>query len=413
MKKNKYVNGILPMVLINFAIGSVYCWTLFRESVQEHTGFSNATMAWAFSIAIFFLGMSAAFGGRIVEKDPRKSAWLTALFFTLGWLVTGWGIQVRNPWIMLIGFGGIQGLGLGLGYITPVKTMMIWLKNKKGFAAGLSIAAFGLAGVLGNPLIEWLLQRFTSYQTFYLLALIYGTGCAVAAKLLFRPEYTDPEPVNVDPNLSVRKIVLSRKFLLLWIVFFLNIAGGLALISQEKQIYVFRGIEFEGYLYLVILTAGANLIGRMVMASLQDRMRLKHTPYYVMVFCSLAMALIAALLPPSIFTAFGLVFLIQFMFGCGFACIPNILHQNWGMKYLSTVHGLVLSAWAIAGLVGNQVSSFVMTHFDLQVLFTILAVLYAVETVALFAWVRVARRSDDDTAPDPEEQALPLELSLT
>jgi OFA family oxalate/formate antiporter-like MFS transporter len=396
--KNKYKNGILPMVLINFSIGSVYCWTLFKEHVQDYTGFSDLTMAWGFSIAIFFLGMSAAFGGKIVEKNPTRSAWLTFIFFTSGWLITGLGIQIRNPWVMLLGFGFVQGIGLGLGYITPVKTMMIWLDNKKGFAAGLSIAAFGLAGVIANPIIEALLQRFQPYEVFYILAVVYGVALIAAARLLYRPAYTEDNPVIAGGVLRPAAVIFSRKFLLLWLVFFLNIASGLALISQEKQIYQYEGIREMGfigshhYLILVMITATANLAGRLIMASLQDKMRLKHTPYYVMSLGSLAVAIIAAVAEPSVVGAFVLVFVVQFMFGCGFACMPNILHQNWGMTFLSTVHGFILSAWAIAGLVGNQVSTFVMGHYNLRTLFTVLAVFYAVQFVALLIWIQVSAK---------------------
>ena len=404
MSKNKYVNGILPMVLINFSIGSVYCWTLFKESIMEHTGFSSATMAWGFSLAIFFLGMSAAFGGRIVEKNPTVSAWMTFVFFTAGWVITGLSIQHRNAFGMLFGFGCVQGLGLGLGYITPVKTMMIWLDNRKGFAAGLSIAAFGLAGVVANPIIEALLNRMAPYTVFYSLAAVYGVCLIAAALLLWRPPYA--EASQPGEKLHVAGVLGSGKFILLWLVFFINIAGGLALISQEKQIYRYEGLEHNGYLLLVMIAAVANLAGRMIMSSLQDHLRLKHLPYYLMAFSSLVMAVIAAVMPPSVPVAFALIFLVQFMFGCGFACMPNILHQNWGMKYLSTVHGFVLSAWAIAGLVGNQISTFVMDRFNLTTLFVVLSVMYAVESVALLAWVRVRSRGDASAA---DGEAAPVE----
>jgi len=225
----------------------------------------------------------------------------------------------------------------------------------------------------------------------------------------YRPPFAEEKPLITDDRLNVAKLVFSPKFALLWLVFFLNITGGLALVAQEKQIYVYRGIEYGGYLLLVILTAGANVAGRMVMSTLQDRMQVKHTPYYLMVFVTLATAVVAAVLPPSVVTAFALVFVVQFMFGCGFACIPNILHQNWGMKYLSTVHGLILSAWAVAGLLGNQISNFIMNTFDLSMLFTVLAVLYAVETVAFLLWARARRRSDDGAARTVSDEVGPDE----
>ena len=148
MDKNKYLHGILPMFLINFAIGSVYCWTLFKEGIIEYTGFDKTVVEWCFSLAIFFLGMSAAFGGKLVERSPKRAAFLTFITFTLGLIVTGLGVQLKSAILTIIGYGFIQGIGLGLGYITPVKTIMVWLNNNRGFAAGLAIGAFAFAGVL-------------------------------------------------------------------------------------------------------------------------------------------------------------------------------------------------------------------------------------------------------------------------
>ncbi|MDR0482483.1 MAG: OFA family MFS transporter [Cellulomonadaceae bacterium] len=393
MNKNKYVNGILPMILINFSIGSVYCWTLFKEHIWEYTGFSHSVTEWAFSLAIFCLGMSAAFGGRIVEKDPNKSAFMTFVMFTSGWLITGYGIYSKNAAIMVAGFGVVQGVGLGLGYITPVKTLMIWMGNKKGFAAGLTIAGFALAGVLANPLIAFLLERMAVYQVFWLLGGVYGVCLFTASKLLHRPEYHEQASEEEHQEFSVRAIIATPKFAFLWFVFFVNITAGLALISQEKQIYLHIGeTNVATIVALVSIAALFNLAGRLSMASLQDHLRAKHGPYYLMAGLSISVALLAVLMPGSVVMAFVLIGVVQFFFGCGFSCMPNILHQNWGMKYLSTVHGLMLSAWAVAGLVGNQVASHMLDTYGVRPLYLMLAVLFAVEAVALVTWVRVSSR---------------------
>ncbi|QAY68834.1 MFS transporter [Xylanimonas protaetiae] len=394
MAKNKYLNGVLPMALINFAIGSVYCWTLFKADIWAHTGFGPAVTSWSFSIAIFVLGMSAAFGGKLVEKNPRRSAFWTFVMVTLGWFVTGFGIQTRSALVTILGFGVIQGIGLGLGYITPVKTMMIWFDKRKGLAAGLSIAAFGVSGVLINPLVAFLLDRLAVYTAFYALAAIFGVGLFAAARLLWRPpasqEDMEAEKSVATATFSVRSVVLSKKFVFLWIVFFLNITGGLALISHEKQLYNAAGQTAMGMILLfVMVTAASNVIGRVALGAYQDRTANKHQPFYVMTIVSIAATAFAALFADSITVTFGLVIVIQFMFGVGFACIPNVLHQNWGISRLSTVHGLILSAWAAAGLVGNQISSFFLDGPGAQYLYLTLVVLYSLQLVALFVWVRV------------------------
>lgn len=393
MKKNKYLNGILPMLLINFSIGSVYCWTLFKEGIIEHAGFDRSVVEWCFSLAIFFLGMSAAFGGRLVEKNVKKSSFITFITFTLGLIVTGIGIQFKNAVITVLGYGVIQGIGLGLGYITPVKTLMLWLKNNKGFAAGLSIAGFAFAGVLGNPLMGVFLDRLPIYSVFYVLAVIYGVSLFVASLLIFRPEVVeDQEKFKNKAESKIKDIIFTKKFILLWLVFFLNIACGLALISQEKQIYGIIGIT-QVILFCTI-NATANMLGRLSMATLQDKLKRKHLPYYIMAVASLIVCIIACLRSSMPVETIAMIFIVQFFFGCGFACIPNILHQNYGMKQLSTVHGLTLSAWAIAGLVGNQVSSWIITTYTLATLYTVLGTVYFIELIAFLLWTRVISRNE-------------------
>ncbi|MCL2719596.1 MAG: MFS transporter [Lachnospiraceae bacterium] len=421
MKKNKWLNGLLPMFLINFAIGNVYCWTLVKEHVNAYAGFDRWVLEWCFSLAIFFLGMSAAFGGKIVEKAPKKSAFLTFIFFSTGWLLTALGIHIKNPWIMVLGFGVVQGIGLGFGYITPVKTMMVWFEGKKGLAAGLSIASFGIAGVIANPIIGALLESgLQVYTVFYILAGLYGIALFIASRLLYRPEIIEPAGTV---HLKAREVIFHGKFILLWLIIFLNITCGLAMISQEKQVYNIIGISSMAVVVLFCsINAISNVAGRLALASWQDKLKRKHIPYYMMAIFSLAAGFIAALVyrfnnvpKPYIpflndegvqvgmrslsqeiaiitFISVALIFVVQFFFGVGFGCLPNILHQNYGLHQLSTVHGFSLSAWGIAGLVGNQVSSYIITNYDLTTLFTTIGVLYSIMLVLLVFWARIVKK---------------------
>lgn len=388
MKKNKYLNGILPMILINFPIGSVYCWTLFKEHVIEYTDFSKPVVEWCFSLAIFFLGMSAAFGGKIVERSAKKAAFITFIFFTLGWLITGIGIQTRNPWLTILGFGPVQGIGLGFGYLTPIKTLMIWFDNKKGFAAGLAIAGFGISGVIVNPIIGYLLEFVMVYNAFFILTAIFGVSLFLGFLLIHRPEYNEDTPTS-----SIKEIIFTKKFIILWLVFFINIACGLAIISQEKQIYHMIGINSMTLIVLFCsINAISNVVGRIIMGSMQDKVKAKYIPYYIMAITSILACTIMTFIPSFTPTTVMLVFIIQFMFGCGFACLPNILDQTYGMKQIATIQGLMLSAWAIAGLVGNQFSMYIMKTHGLDVLYSSLGLVYTIMLLLLLFWVKVINK---------------------
>lgn len=390
MNKNKYLNGVLPMFLINFSIGAVYCWTLFKGYVIDYTGFDKSVTEWCFSLAILFLGLTAAFGGKIVEKSVKVSSWITLITFTSGWLLTGFGIQIKNPFLTILGFGVIQGIGLGFGYLTPVKTLMIWFDKRKGFAAALAITGFGLAAVIANPIIAGLLETIPVYTVFYILAGIYGIAILFATLLIHRPETTE---ANKKVFTNVFNIIFTKKFILLWLIVFINISCGLALISQERQIFGILGMDNISLIVLFCsINAIGNLLGRLIMASLQDRLNNKHIPYYYMAIFSVIACAIGFLFSTNVSIIVIVIFIIQFFFGCGFSCLPNIIHQSYGIKQLATIHGLVLSAWGIAGLFGNQFASFIIHRFELNILYLALTILFCIELTILLIWVKLKNK---------------------
>lgn len=409
-KKNKWINGLIPVLLMSFATGSVYCWTLFVDRIEAHSDvFTRPMLAWCFSLALFCLGITAALGGKLVERNIKRASLYTFIFFTLGWLLTGIAVYIESPALAIIGFGPVQGVGLGLGYLAPIKTLMMWFNKQKGLAAGIAIAAFGLSGVFGNPLIEAFLQSGISvYHAFYILTIIYGVACLIAYILIDRPELQKEEAVAKD--YGMKEVIFNKKFTLLWIVLFLNIAGGLALMGNERQIYLTLGLNddtpmamFFGITsntLIVIFTsinAFSNLIGRVICGWAQDRTDKKYLPYYVMTATSILICVAAIFMPFEagttaiiIFTV-ATVFIVQFFFGCGFACLPNILEQEYGMKQLATIQGYMLTAWAVAGLVGNQVATFIMDYTDpssLNIMYGALAVSYLIQFITLLWWVK-------------------------
>ena len=163
--ENKWIRAAIPALLIHSCIGSVYCWSLLKGDIAQEMGCTVSQIELAFSLAIFFLGMSAAFGGRFVERNVKISSLCSTIFFASGLLLSCLSIKLQSIWGLMISYGGIMGIGLGLGYLSPVKTLMLWFKEHKGLATGIAISGFGLSKVLFSPYIEWCNSEYNIYYT--------------------------------------------------------------------------------------------------------------------------------------------------------------------------------------------------------------------------------------------------------
>jgi len=239
---------------------------------------------------------------------------------------------------------------------------MLWMDKKQGFAAGLAITGFTLTGILLNPLIGVLLESdFSVYEAFLILTAIFAVCILAACILIYRPDEKMTKEELSRKSDPVKKILFSKRFISLWLVLFINIAAGLAIISSERQIYESLGYTSVALIILFCnISVAFNLAGRMAMASLQDKLASKHIPYYSMAAMSALVCFIAIFFSTTLAFILAAIWTINFFFGCGYACLPGILKQHYGIKQLATVHGLTLSAWAMAGLFGNQIASFIM-----------------------------------------------------
>ncbi|WP_339251648.1 OFA family MFS transporter [Sporosarcina sp. FSL W8-0480] len=390
---NKWMRAVLPALLIHCSIGTVYCWSLFKGDIATYMGRSVGEVEWAFSIAIFVLGMSAAFGGRLVEKDIHKSSLLSALFFVAGMAGTGFFIYQKSLIGVYISYGVIMGIGLGIGYLTPVKTLMLWFDKQKGLATGLAVAGFGLAKVIASPLMEKLLgdrnvegilvNPSNVFTMFYILAAIYLVMMVIGHVLLRKPAGYEEESVQTR-NFSYKLALKNKTFIGIWLMFYINITCGLALISQEKGILAFIGFGAIGL--VSSLTAIFNAGGRIFFSSLGDRMKDRNSIYKIIFISSISAFLLTIVfdgLNNSIaILIIALLCIINAGYGGGFSSLPPLLSDRFGLDSISTVHGLALSAWAVAGLTGNQLSAFVLDKTDSydMVLYVIMG-LFAVATL--------------------------------
>ena len=413
---NKWMRAVLPALLIHCSIGTVYCWSLFKADIAHYIDKPLGQVEWAFSLAIFVLGMSAAFGGRFVEKDIKRSAILSTLFFTVGMLGTGFFIYQKSLIGIYICYGVIMGIGLGIGYLTPVKNLMLWFKERKGLATGIAVAGFGLAKVIASPLMENLLGPANAdgvlvtpsnvYMMFYILAAVYLICMLIGFAFIRKPE-GHVESASAAKAFSYKKVLTNKTFIGIWIMFYINITCGLALISQEKSMLAAVGFTAIGF--MSAMTAVFNAGGRLFFSAWADRLRDRNTIYKVIFGSALisigAMIVFDGINAGSVVLVVVLLCVINAGYGGGFSNLPTLLADRFGINSISTIHGLALSAWAFAGLSGNQLSAIILEKtgsYD-YVMYAILALFLVALAMSVFI-VKPGRVTFSEKAVQTNEQ---------
>ena len=383
-RTNKWIRAAIPALLLHCSIGTVYCWSIFSQEIAEYIGFSKGATEWAFSFAIFFLGMSAAFLGNVVEKDIHKSSLIAAICFAAGMAGTGafiyYGGLHKGSIVALVGiyvcYGLIMGIGLGTGYLSPVKTLMLWFKDKKGLATGLAVAGFGAAKAIASPIMQAMLDGLGEggiYKMFMILAGVYFVMMFIGHLLLKKPDDWH-EPQSGEEKQSILAVIKTKSILNyigIWLMFYINITCGLALISQEKMIV--KCIGLAGVVGIVsTISAVFNAGGRLGLSALGDKMKDRNTIYKI-IFVASIIATALVIVTGGIENGAGnklltalvlmLIMVVNAGYGGGFSNVPTLLSDQYGMGSISALHGITLSAWAFAGLTGNQLANWIVNHF--------------------------------------------------
>ena len=381
--QNKWIRGAIPALLLHCSIGTVYCWSIFSQEIADYIGFSKGAVEWAFSFAIFFLGMSAAFLGGLVEKNIHKSSLIASITFALGMAGTGFFIWYggvhQHSVLSLIGiylsYGFIMGIGLGTGYLSPVKTLMLWFKDKKGLATGLAVAGFGAAKAIASPIMTRMLAGLGEggvFKMFYILACVYFVMMFVGHLILAKPEgWVEPQTKSKEEGIiATLKTEPIASYIGIWLMFYINITCGLAIISQEKMIVKCVGLgAFAGIISTI--SALFNAGGRLGFSAWADKLKDRNTIYKLIFTLSIVSTLIVLLTKgiangagntALIIFVLALIFIVNAGYGGGFSNVPTLLSDHYGMGNISAIHGITLSAWAFAGLTGNQMASFIVNH---------------------------------------------------
>lgn len=383
-RNNKWIRAAIPALLLHCSIGTVYCWSIFSQEIADYIGFSKGATEWAFSFAIFFLGMSAAFLGNVVEKDIHKSSLIAAICFAFGMAGTGFFIYYggvhQGSVLALVGiyicYGFIMGIGLGTGYLSPVKTLMLWFEDRKGLATGLAVAGFGAAKAIASPIMQAMLSGLGEggiYKMFWILACIYFVMMFTGHLLLKKPDSWH-EPQTKEKSQSITSVIKTKpitNYIGIWLMFYINITCGLALISQEKMIV--KCIGLAGVVGIIsTVSAIFNAAGRLGFSAWADTMKDRNTIYKLIFVLSIVFTGIV-IATNGIKNGEGnilltilvlcLIFVVNAGYGGGFSNVPTLLSDHYGMGNISAIHGITLSAWAFAGLSGNQMANWIVNRF--------------------------------------------------
>jgi OFA family oxalate/formate antiporter-like MFS transporter len=362
MKKHRGLMA-LAAVTVHLAIGSVYAYSVMTLPMASLLGWQKSDVVTAFSTAIFFLGMSAAFLGRFTEHvRPGKLLLFSAVLYSGGIFLSGLAVHFGIYPLFIAGYGVLSGIGLGLGYITPVTVLVKWFPDKKGFASGLVIMGFGFSAMVFGPLMAKLFGSIGIEKTFYALSAVYAAMILFSACMLKAPEpertHDDHKTPSSSSSFSVFSAVFSKIFLCLWPMFFINICCGIALISAASPMAQERaGMTAIAAAMTVGVMGVFNGLGRFGWSALSDRFGRINVYLAFFVIQIPAYLLLSRTTHPLAFQI--ILFVIVSCYGGGFAVAPAFLGDVFGTRNLGRIYGALLTAWACAGVAGPKLAAFV------------------------------------------------------
>jgi len=356
--------------LLQLCLGAVYAWSYFQKPLVTGYGWSNTQVAWTFSLAIGFLGVAAAVGGVLLPKfGPRKLAVTGSLLYGTGYLLAALALHLKSLPLLWLGYGVVGGIGLGLGYVTPVVTAAKWFPDKKGLVTGMVVMGFGFGALLMSKVIAPALDAAFQHQlplVFAGIGLIVGAISLISAACLRNPPGTPVISVTIDGLAPV----WSRQFGLMWLVFFCNIVAGIAIISFQSPLLQDLWKKIDPSLSPITLAAyGATLIavssvfnglGRLVWGGLSDRLGQLVT--FRLMLATQVIAFIALMLTGNPWLFGALICYVLLCYGGGFGVMPAFVLNTFGPRLMPVLYGCILTAWSAGGIVGPQVVAWLKDH---------------------------------------------------
>lgn len=399
--KPGYSRWLVPpaALAIHLCIGQIYAYSVFNEPMTRIMGVTESapqdweltTLGWIFSIALFVLGASAATFGKWLERvGPRMAMFASAVCFSGGFIVAAFGIMFHNIWLVYLGHGVIGGIGLGLGYISPVSTLIKWFPDRPGLATGMAIMGFGGGAMIASPLSVALMDFFSSAssvgvaQTFlvmgglYFLFMMFGVFTVRVPAPGWKPAgYTPPakgsNKMITDADVDADTAIKTPQFWLIFAVLMLNVTAGIGVLGQASvMIQEMFSIEEVGQGAAIGAAAAAgfvgllslfNMVGRFFWSSISDKIGRKNTYSIFFLLGAGLYFLVPSLGNMGSAVLFILAFcVIMSMYGGGFATVPAYLRDMFGTMQVGAIHGRLLLAWSLAAVFGPTLINYLRAY---------------------------------------------------
>ena len=371
MRLPRVVIAIFCTVL-QLCLGTVYAWSFFQTILVRQSGWTFTQSAWAFSITIFCVGVSAAWAGQVLPRlGPRRLALIGSAMFSGGYVIAGWALHLDSIPLFYLGYGVIGGAGIGLGYVTPVATVAKWFPDHKGLATGIVVMGFGVGALLLSKGLAPVLVVRTGQEldmVFVWLGVIFASVLIPSSLFLQNPPELKESPADqpvgasamgTEPD-SVLPYLRSGSFIVLWIVFFCNIAAGISVISFQSELlqevwglsdpFIEPATLAEYGATLIAVSSLCNGAGRLLWGMLSDRIGRVAVFRILLASQMVVFGILMTETNPWVFSA--LVCYVLLCFGGGFATMPSFVIDVFGPKKMSAIYGTILTAWAAAGIAG-------------------------------------------------------------
>jgi len=337
---------------MQLSIGSIYAYSKWIEPLSNQLDWDAHDTKTGFSLAICFLGLTAAFMGKFAQKvGPTKAGLLATLFLTLGLLGSALAVKMENIYLFYLTFGVLQGIGLGFGYVVPVYTVVKWFPDKPGLASGIIIMSFALGSLLASFLIGPLIASMGLSGAFATLGMGYGICMLLSALYLANPENTSAAN-HAHVDLTPKEILTDKRFMALWLLLFLNVCGGIAIISKAAILgQEVVGMSAAQATMFVAIIGLFNGLGRLFWSSISDKIGCWTTFMLFIGINVVCFALIPSFSTNSISFQI-LTYVIIAGYGAGFATMPSFVKSIYGTEKYGQVLGYILTAWSAAAFAG-------------------------------------------------------------
>ncbi|MDQ7806919.1 OFA family MFS transporter [Amycolatopsis sp. A133] len=359
---------------VHLSIGQAYAWSVFKTPLEKTMHLNGTQSSLPFQLGIVMLGLSAAFGGTLVEKNgPRWAMFVSMCCFASGFLISALGVATGQFWLVVLGYGGIGGVGLGIGYISPVSTLIKWFPDRPGMATGIAIMGFGGGALIASPWSSSMLGTSPTTNTIATAFLVHGLVYAVFMSmgwLLVRVPADDWKPAGWEPktdhgkamistaNVSAANAIKTPQFWCLWVVLCFNVTAGIGILEKASPMIqdFFKGtstpVGVAAAAGFVALLSLCNMLGRFVWSSTSDLVGRKNV-YRTYLGVGALLYLVIALTQNSSKLVFILCAMVILSFyGGGFATVPAYLKDLFGTYQVGAIHGRLLTAWSVAGVLG-------------------------------------------------------------